>query len=350
MPDRQAEIARRIIRLRALEAPGMDAAARAAMEDYWAAGHSPTAIKVRHSFVARQTPLPGEVSDRRPPARSTAPPAARLVRSHGVGLRTALMGLFVAQCSTGKAARLGGLVIDPVDASVGWRHLVLAAADSRPDTVQAVTPMDNRIRQIKAAFDLLARPEVGLIELPRAGTPKRRYEDVRLLHEGGVRSTGAAPEYRLPRDDEATISVPVGFFTNGWVHVLDDAEIAAWLMFRHRCAVLESVATSGVELPGVARLTIYGQARTAWDRHKSLTIMGLMRHEADDRRRADGTVEEFPTEGPGSRHRFWVVDEPLGKVALHSVLADFSAALDDPFGPLGVLRFSRPRTSVKSGV
>jgi hypothetical protein len=329
---------RRLARARALREPvDLDAQARAAMTQFWSQGRRPASIVVRGSFIALAKPLSGQQTDRRPPDPAVGPPLARLLSPRGASLRTALVALFVAQSTRGTPSHLDDLQVDPTDDRLGWRDLILARASHRPDTVRAATPTDNKLRQIKNALDDLASDQVGVLALPRAGTPRSRYVDVRLRHEGGVRTTGAAPEYALPRNNEWCVPIPVAFFVNGWVHALDDSELAAWLMFRHRYySHLPHAETYGVELGGQDRLAIYAQKRTVWDQHRNLGTFGLLRHEADERRRPNGTVDEFGEEGQGRRHRFWVTDEPLGKPAVHSVLASVAAALEDPFGLKGM--------------
>lgn len=254
------------------------------------------------------------------------------------------MALFVAQSVKISASKMDGLVPNPEEHGVlGWRHLILAEASHDRASARAATPLDNQVRQIKTAFNRLASDTIGIVVQPRKGTPRSRYKDMFLLNEGGVLPTGRAANYQRPRPAESTVAIPIGFFLNGCVHVLDDSELAPWLMFRHRCGAPPAPpAPAGpptVELSGQDRLAIYGLARTVWDKHQLLGVLGLMRHEADPRRRRNGSVEEFATLGSGMRHRFQMVDERLSGVAVHSALADIAADLDDPEGSW----FSRSR-------
>lgn len=334
MPSRRGVVERRVVRMQAMQAPiDLDGHVRAALRQVWSVGRAPTQILLRRSFVALAAPLRGDLSDAHPPSPASGPPLARLIRPRGVALRTALTAIFVAQCSTGTPAALGDLRVEPTDEQLGWRDLVCVPAEHRPDTVQAATVTDNRIRQVKAALDLLAKPSLGLLSLPRAGTARQRYDQLRLLNEGGVRPAGQAPDYQIPRSNEVVMTMPADFFLNGWLSILDDSEIAAWLMFRHRHQALGGgVDTAGVELSGADRLATYVLKRTIWDQHRILRLMGLMRHDGDDRRRSDGTVDDFLDEGPGSRHRFHMIDTPLGEPAAHSALSSLSAALEGPWG------------------
>lgn len=194
-----------------------------------------------------------------------------------------------------------------------------------------MTVNDNRARQMKYAFDRLAAPDLGLVVLPRAGQRRDRYRDLQLLNEGGVQPGGTAPIYKRPTANETTIDIPIAFYLNGWVNVLTDAELAAWLMFRHRYqTALPAAATDGITLGGQVRLARYGLGRTVWDEHKTLSLFGLLRHERDDRRRDDGTVDEYTADGPGRKHRFWVTDGVLDEDARVHVLGKLSGALASP--------------------
>ena len=325
MASRLAELERRVARLIELQELGLVEKAALAAQELWSV-QRPDAIRVRDGFVALAKPLPGVMSDRHPPARSLGPPLAKLVSSHGVTLRTALMALFVAHCAPSSPKLMNHLPIEPDGEFVGWRDLIVVVADARPGTVRAVSPNDNRVRQIKRAFDRLAQPEVGLIAQPRAGTARRKYEDMRLLHERGVRPTGIAPDYSLPRPTDSVVAIPSDFFRQGWVNVLDDSELAAFLMFRHRTQ--SAAAGEGVALTGDDRLSRYVQRRSVWDKHQMLADLGLMETVADERRRPDGTVENFAEDGPAAFHRFTMKDEPLAHPALNSGLADLTASAE----------------------
>ena len=332
MPARRAALERRSSRLEALGP--LDKQVTASLSDVWNSGRKPTEIRVRSSFIALTRPLSGPMSDSSPPPEASRPPLARLITSKGLALRTALTSLFVAQCSLTSPANLQGKVPNPEDDSLGWRHLVLAPAVHDPDSVRAVRLLDNQVRQIKRAFDRLAGAEIGIVEQRRRGVPRKRYEEMQLLHEGGVRATGPAPAYRLPKADEPTVDFPIDFFLNGWLNVLEDSEIASWLMFRHRCGSPSAYAAgyAGVELSGEDRLATYGLARTVWDTHQLLGVLGLVVHQADGRRRRDGSVEDYNSMGKGVRHRFRMADTPLGDPAMVSAITDIEADLDNPDG------------------
>jgi hypothetical protein len=160
VPGRRVQLQQRIARLSTLKAPvDLDGQARESLTQVWSRGRAPATISLRRSFIALDSPLPGELSDQQPPSSAQGPPLARLITPRGVGLRTALIALFVAQCSRGTPAHLDGLLVDPEDDRLGWRHLVLAAASHDPRSARAATVKDNQVRQVKAALDKLSSDE-----------------------------------------------------------------------------------------------------------------------------------------------------------------------------------------------
>lgn len=291
-----------------------EAQTRTAVRQVWEEGSQPEAIAIRSGFIVRETRLPGAMSDKDPvPAAVDRPPLARLVAPRGVALRLELIALFVAQCGRGRSS-VANTAVDPAE-GVGWRHLVLGPSTSTPGSLAAATQKDNRVRQIKTAFDKLATAEIGLMELPGAGQPSGRYAAPRLLVENGTRSTGTAARYRQPQPGASVVTVPANVFLNGWMHVLDDAEIAAWLMFRHRTQLGIRV------LDGEDRLALYTLRMPTWRKHRTLDAYGLMEVQADPNRRDDGTIDDRPAHGDGLLHRFAMTDGGLDNLALDIVRA-----------------------------
>lgn len=80
----------------------------------------------------------------------------------------------------------------------------------------------------------------------------------------------------MPVAAESVLSVPIEFFTNGWIQALTDSEIWKWLVFRH--AAYMSSPTSppgqGVRMSADTRLSIYDLTRDAWDTHLMLGRYG----------------------------------------------------------------------------
>jgi len=84
-----------------------------------------------------------------------------------------------------------------------------------------------------------------------------RYEGFHLLHESG--QTKPTPVvYAVPKPTSRTFSLPIGFFTNGWVHALTNTEIAAFMM-------MADLAVRPVPGPPIGEgLHLDGDDRRAW--------------------------------------------------------------------------------------
>ncbi len=223
MTSRAALLERRRRRIEELTREDLDERVRNGLRRLWEQGRSPEVVRVRPVLIRT-----GEVvRDGRPPVR---PAAARLLRPRGIALRFYLLALFEAQCRKGPGASITNVMrLAQGDGEVTWVDLVAVDAAGDRRTKEPRTRLDNRIRQVKGAVDTLR--EEGLAELERANGV-RRYAGFTLMHESGRGELATPRTYTVPKANEGTIDLPVGFFLNGWVHVLQPSEIAAWLMFR----------------------------------------------------------------------------------------------------------------------
>lgn len=184
-------------------------------------GHRPEQIKIRAPFVYTR------------PDDPRGPVAPKLLRTQGLQLRLQLLLLFDAQCryNPGSVVQNRRSIVRRADDKyAGWRELVLSdvhpstrwGGEGRPPRSSAAL----RRRQITDA--LAALDQLHLVEIPRHGrSGNRRYNDFRLLSEVG---SSEHPVYTVP--GRAGVALPRGFFTNLWVWVLSDAEIATYLMLR----------------------------------------------------------------------------------------------------------------------
>jgi hypothetical protein len=306
-----------------------DEQVRATLTKIWSQGRQPATVPVRSEFIALTTPLAGDHSDTdgkeiKQAKRAAGPPLCRLVDARGVALRLELLALFVAACARSEPAKLMNLPIAaPADGSPAWPHLVAEPTTHDPGTARATTEKINREQQVRKGFDKLHSidsPRLGLVDLPRAGVHKGRYAELVLLRESGTTALATAPTYERPKASEPVLHVPVGFWLNGWIHALEDSEIAAWLMFSHHYASASGHETSGMMVTGQTRWARYVQARTVWDKHNQLTAFGLMEVIGADGRRADGTVEDFHPSSPPKRHRMWMRPEGLNNPGVATVL------------------------------
>jgi hypothetical protein len=289
----------------------LDEQVRNALRRVWERGRNPEVIRIRPEFVRA-----GEVAQR---GRLAARPvAARLLRSRGIALRFYLLTLFEAQCRKGPGASVPNLMrLAQGDGQVTWVDLVAVDAAGERRTKEPRTRLDNRIRQVKGALDTLH--EEGLVELERVNGA-RRYGGFTLMHESGRGELPTPRTYTVPKANEGTINLPVTFFLNGWVHVLQPSEIATWLMFRDLAWRFPSEhADNGIYIYGDARQEEYGLNRDAYEAHGILRRLGLLRFAPAFRQAPDGTVTlRLPSRY--DPHRFQLVDEGLSEVAVPAML------------------------------
>ncbi|KXK62661.1 hypothetical protein AWW66_06970 [Micromonospora rosaria] len=222
-------------------------------DDTTAMGIRPSHIKIRAPFVYA----------RRDDARSPVVPL--LVQTQGLQLRLQLLLLFDAQCrySPGTPVRNPRNIVRRADDQyAGWRELVLSdvrpaksyGGDNAPPRVKA----ELRRRQI---IEALARLEQRhLVKIPRQAKGNRRYDEFQLLSEV---ASSEHPDYTVP--SRAAVTLPREFFTNLWVWVLSDAEIATYLMLRFvRARRPRRHDESGVFVTSGWRETLFRLHRSTW--------------------------------------------------------------------------------------
>ncbi len=346
-PRRRADRLRtRLQRLEAIttaDQPGKDQVSRAvaALGAVQQAGGQAalSEIGVRSSFITRRVQPAGEMSDEHPPD-GPRPPVLELVSPNGIAQQLELVALFVAQAHgqrrpDGRVTTLG-VELDTTDSNkVPWVDLIVPHAEHTTKAVLAADRRDHRLRQVKRALDTLTAKE--LVELPNRAAARGKYDDFRLLDEGGPRPGTPLP-YRVPGAQDAVIALPIDFFLKGWVYVLSKSEIALYLMLRH----LRGPAGAGredteVHIYGDDRLRKYGVGKDAYKGWWLLEYAGLIDVEVDPGRRGNGTVVDFDPSDPPAPHRFRLLDDGLTKPAGAAVKAAVAARLDDQ-EPVGVAR------------
>ena len=239
-------------------------------------------------------------------------PLSRLIHGRSHALRFALIVLFLAQ--TGRTGHRHVLHV-PLTArqrdDLAWADLVVAGtADGSGSTSRS--QKEKRAASARAALERLTRPDVCLLEPPES---KRvgRFDVVRLHQDSGPRETGLPLSYRLPRHEERTVAIPLDFFFNGWVFVLEDTEIATYLMYRDLCAAGPNRITAA------DREKRYGIKTSAWEQHWVLVDSGILHLVPDPSRRTDGTYLEQSEGVAPSPHTFRLLDEGLKQDALMEV-------------------------------
>lgn len=334
------DLKRRLTGLGALEV--LDDGVCTQLREVWERGPRPNEILIRPGFVCRARPLrgqelPAEIRDIPRPVLLRRPPLSILSqRSRGVGLRSALTLLFLAQADPGLLMGKGR-ILAPIEAttdneSAGLIDWIAVPAEHDVQSTGAITRKDNRVRQVKTALELLSGKDIQMTEFPSGGRGYRKFLDIRMQKEEGPRLGDPIP-YTVPLNvtSPKVLSIPAGFFLNGWIHALTSGEIAAWLMFRHLYSVYgptgppepDGSIGRGQHISGYDRLVTYDLTKACWNNHSTLTDFGLLDFEADERRHENGTVDDFGDEDSSTpeRHRFQLVDDALSDRAVPLVMA-----------------------------
>jgi hypothetical protein len=155
-----------------------------------------------------------------------------------------------------------------------------------------------KARQVQSALRRLAGEE--LVAPTRQKAASRKYEEFVLLHEGGRREHGPNVPYQVPSNKEG-FTVPVELFSRGWIHVLEDTELAFILMIA-TCHHLQGGRE--FRLASADRLLRFGIGRDAYEAHKLLSRLQLLRVSADPDRHTDGTVEGYNSGTTALPHLF----------------------------------------------
>ncbi|MFJ6452244.1 hypothetical protein ACIQNV_37210 [Streptomyces hydrogenans] len=212
----------------------------------------------------------------------------RLVLPKGVALRFYLLSVFEAHCRLDPGEPWNN--VRPLSGRGSWSDLVAidGAYDAKSgkymrDTDAGRTLEDLRLRQVQGALRTLEElgPEQGLVAMPRGSREQRLYQSFSLMKESGRGGHQTPDTYTVPEStwSAETITIPSGFFLNGWVQVLSPSEIATWLILRGLSQWAPNAhSESGVYLYGEARLQQFGLRRDAWeDGCQRLRDFGLIR-------------------------------------------------------------------------
>lgn len=251
----------------------------------------PAGLMIRSGFSYREENIDAYASDRRAPPHELRPPATRLITSRGATLRFAITLLTIVQMNRkpGEKARLKDFDIEVGGNSrkLGWADLLAADATDINRGGVYLTARDKRARSVRNA--LTALDSAGLVSIPGGPGARNRFDDFVLFDERGIDAVGEAEEYRVPRRNEPTFAMPAGFVTNGWLHVLEDSEIALLLMVA--CGKGGWQENGHQVVPADVRLRNYGIHRDAYSSaRKTLEWFGLLRVEEVGRHR-DGRAE-----------------------------------------------------------
>ncbi len=276
----------------------------------------PARLRLRDGYVFQATAVPQSSSDRSLPPPNHRPPATSLISPRGSALRFHLLAIAEAQLQSraGQASKNRRPVRAYSGDGVAWTDLLTSSASDAASGRTAMNVREKKVRQIISSLDRLA--ERGLVELPNRNKGAGKYEGFQLLDETRSHGPGLDPiPYRTPKAKESTLSLPIDFVLQGWLHVLEDTEIAMLLMIA--CG-RGSIDPSKVAIPAGVRLGNYGIGRDAFEAHKRLANLDLIRVEEVGRHQ-DGRAEDFSTEG-ASLHRL-SLNEPGFSALAHEALS-----------------------------
>lgn len=277
---------------------------------------TPEHLRIRLDFVVRDRPAiaPGDPSDRRLPPRRERPPATRLMSPRGIALKFYLTALFLAQTRLpGRRPSNKRPLADP--GQVSWIDLIATPAE-RGGVKTYSSVRDKKQRQLQDALRRLSDPEVQLVELPNfQGHATGKYEGFLLMREGGAPDGGGDnTPYTVPTPNERALYLPRGLLLNGWIHVLEDTELAFLLMLACMRAVF---GNKPVFVAGEIRLLQFGLGRDAYQAHHMLDRVGLIEVEADPNRHIeDGRASGYSDDNIPKLHRFRLLDDGFDQVAM----------------------------------
>lgn len=264
----------------------------------------PTDLIFRLGYVYRPQPAPG--SSRVAPDRADRPPATHLMASRGCALRLHITLLAAAQATTppGRRPRLR-LPLDGRKGTVGWVQLLVTDSSDQLRGDSHLTYKDKKTRSARVALDKLRR--AGLVRLPRIGETQGKYEELELLDEEGIPEIGLDPvSYTVPdRNKDAVFSISADLVRRGWIHVLEDSELAVLLMLS--CGAGRISGEQAVAIPAKVRIGNYGVSEAAYATYAMLKEFGLLSFDGMPRH-ADGTVVDFGAEEP-TVNRFQLIPD-----------------------------------------
>lgn len=290
-PREAAALQARLLRLEAMAPSAADATAllRDLIGDK-------TEFRLRHGFVRLRDPDPSvDTTTRNASKREHRPPATRVQTSRGRSLSFLLTVLLKAQLdlAPGQDAPKNQMPIagnngDPF----GWSDYIATDAVDATEGKVFVAVRRKKIRQIHTSLNTLASQ--NLLRLPDIDDHHRRYEQFQLMRED-ARSTGDNDAYRVPEDAGDYFVVPTSLFTNGWIHVLHDSELALLLI---TARMLSKGGDYAQPLGGGFRKLNYGLSRDSFEAaHRVLEYLGIVEVISDYQRSSDGKVDGYRERG-----------------------------------------------------
>ncbi|MBL0886890.1 hypothetical protein [Myceligenerans indicum] len=286
-------------------------------------------LRVRSGFAYwADAPESRTVSDRSAPPKKDRPPATRIVSPRGVALRFVLTMIALQQARHSKAGSraTNDVPIRPTSGrDHGWADLI-ASATPHADGLMYHTPLDKKVRHVQSALNALSGAH--LVELEPGGK-RPTYNGFRLLDEcAGLNRPGSTLlPYTTPDREDSCLALPAAFINEGWIHVLEDSEIALLLMVA--CGIGNLEPGPQVAIPSRVRLLKYGIGRDSYSTaHPMLARFGLLEVE-EIGRRDDGRVLQYGgDDGEAHVHRLQLMNDAFEGPALETVTNAIKDALD----------------------
>ncbi|MDG6108842.1 hypothetical protein Daura_05995 [Dactylosporangium aurantiacum] len=244
-------------------------------------------IVVRPGFVVSREPN-DTGSDRKLPARADRPPATRILGRKGIALRLMLTALFEAQTRTDPGEQPGTNdrpLSHATRGQIAWTDLLATSAEDALAGKTAMTQEDKQRRHLNSALGVLHR--AGLVALPHGGEPRNNQREFTLMHESSVPES-AAP-YIVPASPQEGFVIPTTLFTNDWISVLSDAELAVLLM---AMAIYQPNA-EGFAIAAGTRTRVFGIGPETYESHRLLEAYGLLRVVRQTGRAPNGRIANF---------------------------------------------------------
>ncbi|WP_030648414.1 MULTISPECIES: hypothetical protein [Streptomyces] len=293
MPPKDGKVEVRLETLRVLRRSELPAVTAETLR-LWREGRQPAGIRLRRAYL-RNDELKSVEDERKPLPMEDRPLAARMITPKGVALKLHLVLLFAAQCAVkpGKTWKTPHPVEPTPQSDHSWVGLMATVAKYRGPGIQGASVATNKRRQVTEALKKLEG--LGLIR-PTKG-PGRARQGFDLLHENGKSTPAAGVPYTVPVDAEPFVEIPREFFTEGWVHVLTNSEIAALLMWldalKYDASPTSDPSVFVTRVTSAVRQGAYGLGREAYETHQQLDAFQLLDVLRPEKRHYDGRWQEF---------------------------------------------------------
>jgi hypothetical protein len=241
-----------------------------------AASGMSTAFFVRPRFMHQMLPatVGDDWSDRKLPPREDRPSATRIMSGRGAALRLYLTAIAEAQLrlEPGKKADNPIPIRHDSEDVVSWIDLIASSTATRSGSILDIHARDKKQRMIHTALTTLENAE--LVQLLKPAGARNRYDGFVLLNEVGARRKADPLQYAVPTAADNPVALPPELITSGWLHFLEDSEIATLLMVACKTGTVTNDGSCAI--PGDIRIKYYGLGRDAFEAHRMLRWLGLV--------------------------------------------------------------------------